>query len=250
MRTVGIDLAAEPTTTAVVIIEWGAGYGRVTGCLHGADDEQVLHAVRGADGVGIDCPLGWPDLFVDFVVAHRAGAVPPGDLTGLALRRTLLRRATDAHVAAATGVVPMSVSADRIGSVAMRAAGLLARLAAEGAPVDRGGSGAVMEVYPAAALKGWGLAHRGYKGGANAQALGALVDALLAALPDLDWAGIDAVARTSDHVLDAVVCALIARAAGLGLTTPPPPELARQASTEGWIHLPTCPLEGLLRTMA
>jgi hypothetical protein len=107
-----------------------------------------------------------------------------------------------------------------------------------------------MEVYPAAALKGWGLPHRGYKGRSNMAALGNLVDALRGALPGLDWGGVDTAARTSDHVLDAVVCALIARAARLGCTTGPAPEVAAQARTEGWIHLPTCSLEELLRTMA
>lgn len=232
MRTVGIDLSAEPARTAVATIEWDASRPRVTHVRLGADDQQLLSAVQGAGGVGVDCPLGWPDRFVDFVVAHREGAVPAGELTGLALRRTLLRRATDTHVAATFGVVPMSVSADRIGSVAMRAAGLLAALGS----VDRSGSDVVMEVYPAAALKVWGLAHRGYKADPTAH-----VDAL-----GIEWGAFRDLACRSDHVLDAVVCALVARAARVGCTDGPPPELLAQARTEGWIHVPTCSLEELL----
>lgn len=241
MRTVGIDLAAEPTTTATASIEWSARGARVTDVQLGTTDERILSAVVGAEAVGVDCPLGWPDRFVDFVVAHRAGSVPPTDLTGLPLRRTLLRRATDAHVAATTGVVPMSVSADRIGSVAMRAAGLLASLAARGEPVDRSGAGVVMEVYPAVALKAWGLQHRGYKGQRNTDSLAAIVDAIA-----IDWGSFANLARGSDHVVDAVVCALIARAARLGCTQLPPDELMPLARTEGWIHVPTCSLAELL----
>jgi hypothetical protein len=35
-----------------------------------------------------------------------------------------------------------------------------------------------------------------------------------------------------------VLCALIARAAALGLTAPPPAEELELARAEGWIHLP------------
>ena len=42
----------------------------------------------------------------------------------------------------------------------------------------------------------------------------------------------------SDDALDAVLCALIARAAALGLTVPPPDQDRERARAEGWIHLP------------
>lgn len=49
--------------------------------------------------------------------------------------------------------------------------------------------------------------------------------------------------RTSDHALDAILCALVTRARLLGWTEPPTnPEVAR---LEGWIHLPTGPLEAM-----
>ncbi len=52
----------------------------------------------------------------------------------------------------------------------------------------------------------------------------------------------------SDDCLDALVCAIVARAAERGLTEKPPPELKDEAEREGWIHLPeaTVPLERLL----
>lgn len=241
-----MDLSAEPAGTGLATIEWGANGGRITDVVVGADDDTVLSAVRGAGRAGLDVPLGWPDRFVDFVVAHRAGVTPvPTDLTGLALRRVLSRRATDVHVAATTGVTPMSVSADRIASVAMRAAGLLAMLAAEGSPVDRTGSGTIMEVYPAASLRLWGVVHRGYKGRDGTAALAAAVHALEVGLPGLEWGAAAEQCRASDHAFDAVVCALVARAAHLGRTTDPPPELAEQAGREGWIRLPVGALSEL-----
>lgn len=151
----------------------------------------------------------------------------------------MARRTTDLHVAQVLpGAVPLAVGADRIAAVAMRAAGLLAALADAGKPVDRAGAGLLVEVYPAAALRLWGFASRSYKGRGNRAALSQLVDELQTALPALEWQGHDEACRSSDDALDAVVCALLARAAHLGLTSGPPPGLAARAATEGWIHLP------------
>ncbi|MEO6713138.1 MAG: DUF429 domain-containing protein [Mycobacteriales bacterium] len=79
-------------------------------------------------------------------------------------RAFLANRETDRAVHQAVGLWPLSVAADRIGLAAMRAAGLLADLADAGRAVDRAGTGVVVEVYPAASLKVWGLPHKGYKG--------------------------------------------------------------------------------------
>lgn len=57
-------------------------------------------------------------------------------------------------------------------------------------------------------------------------------------MPTLDWQGHDPACRAYDDALDAVVCALLARAASLGLTAGPPDNFAARAATEGWIHLP------------
>ena len=206
----------------------------------GADDGMVLAALEGSDRAAIDCPLGWPEPFIDFLVAHRAGRAPaPVGQTGLEWRRSLSRRATDLHVAETVpGAVPLAVGADRIAAVAMRAAGLLAALADAGQPVDRSGSGLLVEVYSAAALRVWGLVSRSYKGSGNRAALSLLVDELQTALPRLAWQGHDRTCRQSDDALDAVICALLARAAHLGLTAGPPAHLTERAASEGWIHLP------------
>jgi predicted RNase H-like nuclease len=241
MRTVGVDLSAEARRTGIAVIDWEAGNGRLVEVRVGADDELLLAALNDTDRAAIDCPLGWPEPLVDFLIAHRAGRAPaPVGQSGLEWRRTLSRRATDLHVAETVpGCVPLAVGADRIAAVAMRAAGLLAALADAGRPVDRSGAGLLVEVYPAAALRIWGLASRSYKGTGNRLALGLLVDKLQTALPNLDWFGYDSMCRHSDDALDAVVCALIARSAHLRLTTGPPDHLSALASTEGWIHLPS-----------
>lgn len=64
-------------------------------------------------------------------------------------------------------------------------------------------------------------------------------EALLARLPAI---GVDDVTRSllagNEHVFDALVAALVARAAHLGSTRRPPPEVQQQVDVEGWIPLP------------
>ena len=246
VRVVGVDLAAEPVRTAVAVLTWADSKAVVEHLCVGADDEAVLAALATADKAGIDAPFGWPDAFAAFLAAHQAGDVPvPGGLTGLQWRRQLAWRHTDEAVRAATGIIPLSVAADRIGHAAMRCAGLLAKLGDAGRSVDRDGSGTVAEVYPAASLKQWGLPWRGYKQPRNLSALTELVTALQAAAPWLELGSHYPLCRTSNDALDAVIAALTARAAALGLTPRPDPDLQPPASREGWIALPTSPLAEL-----
>ena len=246
VRVVGVDLAAEPVRTAVAVLRWGDGMATVEDLYVGDDDEAVLTALATADIAGIDAPFGWPDAFAAFLAAHQTGDVPaPGNLTGQQWRRQLAWRHTDETVRAITGIIPLSVVADRIGHSAMRCAGLLARLGSAGHPVDRDGTGMLAEVYPAASLKQWGLPYRGYKQPRNSGALPELVTRLQTAAPWLQIGPHGRLCRTSHDALDAVIAALTARAAALGLTLRPDPELQLAASREGWIALPIRPLTAL-----
>ena len=127
MITRGVDLAAMPERTALASIEWTAERAIIRDVVRPAEDEAILEAIEQADKTGIDCPLGSPTAFVDFVAAHRAGHVGiPEDRPGW--RRDLTMRRTDIFVREQMGLVPLSVSADRIAHVALRCAVLLARL--------------------------------------------------------------------------------------------------------------------------
>jgi len=235
--TLGVDLAADPSRTAVVRIDWTGGRAVVVDVAVPACDAQIVDAALGADKIAIDCPLGWPDAFVDFVAQHRRGTADAAADT-IAARRPLVYRATDLHCMQ-HGLRPLSVSADRIAHAALRAAALLARL---GEP-DRSGAGRVVEAYPAASLKIWGLPYRSYKNDP------ARIEASLSDLQrrvGLEFAtGTRATCAGTDHAFDALVVALTARAAALGRTEPPPPETAALASREGWISLPDPALDAL-----
>lgn len=247
MRTVGVDLSAEPKKTAVAIVDWTASDARVLRVKVGRDNDEILRATDGAVKVGIDCPLGWPEPFIDFVTAHRdRKPLLPHDLTG---RRSLAFRTTDLVLSRdPDSPNPLSVSADRIGHTAMRAAGLLALFADNRKKVDRTGrTGMVVEVYPAAALKWWQLTHRKYKGSDSAAERAELLSQLLRTCSWLSMSKADKhLCRDSDDAFDAVICALIARAAALGKVTKPNRDQIRAAATEGWIAVPTCPLAELV----
>ena len=91
MLTCGIDLAAEPKKTAVAMLRWHEAGATVESVRLGADDAQLLEAIAQADKTGIDCPLGWPRAFVEFVVQQQDGAfTAPRDVAGSTWRVPLL----------------------------------------------------------------------------------------------------------------------------------------------------------------
>lgn len=236
---VGVDLAAEPVKTAAAGIVWTPGRATLTELVLGATDTDVVRLAGTTAKIGIDCPLGWPLPYVAFLTALRDGAPIPPAAT-IEARRPLVYRTTDLRLMR-DGLRPLSVAADRIGHAALRGAGLLAALG----ETDRSGRGRVVEVYPSATLRAWGLPHRRYKGTANLDALDASVDAVLAAAPWLDLGWYENACRRSDDAFDAVIAALAARAADLGRATLPDADDDAVARAEGWIALPTCGLADL-----
>jgi len=238
--TVGVDLAAEAKRTAVAVVEWDAGQAMVIRVGSGADDNVILDSMANADKVGLDCPLGWPEDFVAFISRHHRRApvpVPPGYPAG-GWKRRLTLRVTDEVVRNEMGLTPLSVSADLIGHVALRCACLLAEAGRRGLDIDRTGDGLIVEAYPAASLRAWGLTHKRYKKPGTGQALDDLVD-ILRDTPWLHLGAAETTCRESHDAFDAVIAALTARAAARGLTRRPQTQAeATAASTEGWIAFP------------
>jgi hypothetical protein len=161
-------------------------------------------------------------------------------------RDRLERRATDHWVHKTTKKQPLSVSTDRIAYPAMRAAGLLAHcIRAHGEVVDRtGANGRICEAYPDPAIRRFELwpanakPRDSYKGSAQDIRRG-IVGLLRSEAP---WLRLHPshqdLCVALDDCLDALLCALVARATERDMTIPPPRELAEQAATEGWIHIP------------
>jgi predicted nuclease with RNAse H fold len=248
VRTLGIDLAAQPANTSVCAIDWGPSAPVLSDLRAGLNDEDLLEAISEADKVGIDAPFGWPDDFVDAVVAHRDRAGWPGSAEDQDLYRFHLSfRATDRRLIEHGARRPLSVSTDLIGVVAMRCAYLLDRLAARGEPVDRAGSGKVIEAYPAPALSAWGLSAVGYKSRVGVARIPELLSRVEDGLGGIQMTPQERELAGADHnCFDALIASLVARAAALGLTQGPEnADDANRAVREGWIHVPTNPLAHL-----
>ncbi|WP_022878740.1 DUF429 domain-containing protein [Microbacterium sp. B19] len=247
MRTIGVDLAAGVPGTALAEIVWSAGGACLVRLDLGVDDAAIV-ASTGDDGwLGLDCPLGWPDAFVDFVQAHHGGSVPAlGEVDGGAdWRRGLVYRRTDAVVRDRIGRWPLSVSTDRLGVTALRGAGLLRRLAASGFPVDRAAEGRLFEVYPGGALRIWGFDTTKYRVDATRRAT--LLATLQQRAPWFDVGASAALAVASADAFDAMIAALATRAAATGRFVRPGAEDLEVARREGWVALPEGEVEELAR---
>jgi hypothetical protein len=120
----------------------------------------------------------------------------------------------------------------------MRCAALLAELADDGLPVDRAGTGVVVEVYPAASMRRWDITSTGYKGRNGKAALAAAVESLKLKATWLNLGEYEDLCRHSDDAFDAVIAALTARAAAVDLASKPDPSQLAAARIEGWIALP------------
>jgi predicted nuclease with RNAse H fold len=237
-ETVGIDLAAQPQATAACSVVWQPAEAEIMSVEAGLDDGRLLDLLSAEDAqrIGVDVPLGWPTAFVDALARHHRGE-PWGDLEDPPKGKSLTHRATDrwVHDQPDLELWPLSVSTDRIAYSAMRMARLLGQLG----HTDRSGKGRVVEVYPAAALKCWGLTSRQYKRADGRANLLRLLQQLRKAAPwlkadDVIWGQIE----EDDNGFDALICALVARAVVRNQCREIPPQHGAKASVEGWIHIP------------
>jgi hypothetical protein len=247
MRTLGIDLSADPRKTAACVLDWTDGTATVARLSLGWKDAPLVELMSEPSiaWVAIDAPFGWPTAFLAAVTGWaEQGTWEATD------RRQLRFRETDRFVEAQARL-PLSVSSDRIAVTAMRCASLLTQLgerrSGPGGRIDRTGDDRVVECYPGAALVMWSddaadilLDANGYKGSGGAKLRRVLVESLRRAAP---WLMLDddqkQLVLKSDDALDAVIAALVARAAaGEQTMLPETMEQTVAASVEGWVHLP------------
>jgi predicted nuclease with RNAse H fold len=211
-------------------VRWERGRAVAEASRLGCTDADLDALIREADVVGIDAPFGWPDAFRAAVADWTATTWTDNS----SLRESLRLRRTDRHVHEQLGLIPLSVSTDRIALPAMRAMALLRRHGV----TDRSGDGCFFEVYPAGSLKTWRLPRRGYKGSGQPERATrtAALRRLRAALP---WLKVPTACTATDHGFDALIAALTARCCATNLSTIPAATERPIASREGWIHIPT-----------
>jgi predicted nuclease with RNAse H fold len=244
VRTAGIDLSSQDRKSAACVMEWSDYRAEIISLDLSVSDEVITRLIGEVDKLGIDIPLGWPIAFAEAIAKHSRDGTWPETYRHADIEAYRYRR-TDVHVREKVALVPLSVSTDRIGIPAMRSAALLATIRPR-VPLD--GSGRVVEVYPAAALRRWGLSWRQYKGSEHAEERCALVEAFAAKTGD--WLGLSHQDRTrcedSDDAFDALIAACVARASAVKVVEPIPEADLDAARREGWIALPS---EGSLGTL-
>ena len=230
--TLGIDLASQAKKTGACMVRWQNPVVVETPMI-GLTDPALIDLISAADKVGIDVPFGWPVEFVGSLATFAAGGaweIPHTD-------PRLALRATDRFVRQEIGRRPLSVSTDKIGITAMRAARLLGMV---DPTLDRLGGDRVVEVYPAASLTVWGFDASRYKGRKGLAVRRQLLEAFREATEG--WVVLSAecysCCLSDDNAFDALISALTARAASRGLCHPVPGELLEVARSEGWIALP------------
>jgi hypothetical protein len=246
LRTAGIDLASQPEDTAVCVIDWTDGGAPSNVDIWSASwtDDDLVKLMRDPtiDRVGIDAPFGWPIEYVTAISSYRDhGIWPVSDPDCLRFRAT--------ERSLGRGLSP---SFDWLVWVVLRCARLLDRYAREEATgFDRTGEGRFVEVYPAAAMERWDISPAkstddpgSYKGDkpesiARRQKL---VSEIVSELEPIVSFPNDLVTECSDtngdHLVDAVLAALVARTMAIGNCEPIPSEAKVRAENEGWIRVP------------
>lgn len=238
MRWCGIDLAADPKNTGLAVLRDENGRLIVDFVAIGNTDDDIIDAVSSAELTGVDIPFGWPQPFVALLQAHAEHKLPSPMSTGPQWRRELALRTTDREIHRLTGLMPLSVSANLIAYPAFRWAGIEARLRESRINVNRDGSGAVAEVYPAAALHCWGMPYRGYKSAQGSVVRQQIVEEIARCFPRLEWNGYQTLVEAHDDALDAVIASLVSQQILRGHCHGPPERFREIAKSEGWIWIP------------
>ncbi|MDQ4062570.1 MAG: DUF429 domain-containing protein [Actinomycetota bacterium] len=235
MKLVGIDFSTTPRACGICVLEGGAitHVGRGNNAAE-HPDWLVGHCAE-ATVVAVDVPFGWPRPFMEALSCYRIG-------DALDLPREQYRlRATDFWIKEnIPPLQPLSVSTDKLGSTAIVGTKLLHAVGNEGfrlSPRSAARSATVVEVYPAASLRAWGLPHNNIE---TPIVLEALREAFELTIGDTDQNNL----LQSRHCLDALVSALTAKEYADGNTFYPPEYIPDETiEVEGWIHVPSRSLQ-------
>ncbi len=235
MKLVGIDFSTNPRDCGICVLEGGAITHIGRGSKAAEHPDWLVGHCAEAAVVAVDVPFGWPRPFMEALSCYRIG-------DALDLPREQYRlRATDFWIKEnIPPLQPLSVSTDKLGSTSIVGTKLLRALDNEGfrlSPRSAVPSAAVVEVYPAASLRAWGLAHKNIE---TPTMLETLRKAFKLAIEDADRE----ILLRSRHCLDALVSALTAREYADGNTFYPPKYIPDETiEIEGWIHVPSRSLQ-------
>lgn len=244
----GIDLSSSVERTALIIVEWERDGALVGAPSFALADAELVQRLRSVDWIGIEAPFGWPLKMAAAVYSYMdTGHWLDPDRDVFRYRRTESFVRRKALEELGISFTPPSVSTSRIALTALRLASLReSEYRYFGFRFDLAGADRILEVHAPASMFFWGFPRLAYKtsrrsGRREVECLTReeLLGFLEQSTPWLRWApGAREGCIESDDALDALVAALVARAASRGLTEAPPKQDLEAARREGWIHLP------------
>lgn len=238
MKIIGVDCATQKKKTGLSLATYEEGQCCLQEARTGEGEKSVAEIISDwlLEGetflLALDAPLGWPVHLGEELHSHQAGEsiyVEPNKL---------FRRMTDKYVKGKIGKVPLDVGADRIARTAHTALSLVGELrelngmelgvAWDPFKVDKG---AIIEVYPAATMKTYGIINSGYKDAGKESLRESMLQDLKGYI-EIDTS-LDTVLVSNADVLDSAFCVL----AGIDFLKgqvymPADKQLVR---TEGWI---------------
>jgi hypothetical protein len=209
---VGIDMATEPSKTAVSIARPSRAGLMVATTFVPRSQEDLVERIAAETAasarvlLAVDAPLGWPAALSAILAAHRAGSPISCE------RDAFFARATDHFVAREVGKSPLAVGSNYIARTAHAALAMLEQLRRQhGCSLQMAwepgfdGHEAVIEVYPAGTLASRGLPASGYKKpGQRVER-----ERILRAVREEIGVGVsEEMVVASDHVLDSLLCTL------------------------------------------
>jgi hypothetical protein len=246
-RTIGINLSAAAKFTTLVAIEWHDKEAWISEAMVDLEDDELIGYLSSGERIGVYAPFGWPVAMVEAVASYTNS-----DQWQRASRRQFRHRETEAFVhdvlqsEADQELWPQSVSCDRLALQARRMAQLREQLFTEtGKRFDRAGGDHILEVYAPGASLLWGLHSHAANGleippDASEKPGLLFIERIEASAPWLHWKeGKRGVCLKNEHTSDALLAALVARAAELDLTIKPENGHLDLARREGWMHLPS-----------
>jgi predicted RNase H-like nuclease len=238
MQLVGIDCASRSENTGIAIGDYKDGKIWLSKVIMGNKKESIANLLTPLLDISkqvvfaFDAPLGWSEPMGRLLAKHQAGEPIEEQ------QDRFFRRLTDSFVHQVIGKLPLEVGADRIARTAHSALKIISDLRMKGFALtmlwkpDTTQLHGLLEVYPSATLKGYGMVSSAYKGDTQEEKKKRqnIIKDMQSHIPNiLDFINLD----SKSDMLDAVICLLCAKDFLEGkVYLPINMEIAKK---EGWI---------------
>lgn len=264
MMTVGIRLFENPGHSATCVIRWNAGQASVDVRPRSLGVEGLANEVTAWNpaAIAVGAPFGWPSAMANAASRWRPGgrweATTDGDrwlrrTETVTCHRVYGMPSIPENERIPSHLKPLIIETLKPAMVTWHCSALLDALSRRGAeiltdqvgqPFPADGRVRVVEACPISTMQVWGISRVTCKA-TGPQAVRREILGSLEKIGADGWITWQGTSRRRcvewDGALDALMCAMVARAAALGLVHPPAPEDQAVARVEGWIALPVTP---------